>query len=80
MTQGIAYCAQTPWMMNDSVRRNITGGLDHDPKWFDQVLWLCSLTDDVKNMPGGELYIIGSNGVGLSGGQRQRVVSWVRGV
>ncbi|KAJ3938722.1 uncharacterized protein N0V96_011454 [Colletotrichum fioriniae] len=25
------------------------------------------------NMPGGELYIIGSNGVGLSGGQRQRV-------
>ncbi|KAK1724246.1 ABC transporter [Colletotrichum acutatum] len=73
MTHGIAYCAQTPWMMNDTVRRNITGGLDHDPKWFDQVLWLCSLTDDVRNMPGGELYNIGSNGVGLSGGQRQRV-------
>ncbi|KAK1478926.1 ABC transporter [Colletotrichum abscissum] len=73
MGHGIAYCAQTPWMMNDTVRRNITGGLHHDPKWFDQVLWLCSLTDDVKNMPGGELYNIGSNGVGLSGGQRQRV-------
>ncbi|KAI3543901.1 ABC transporter [Colletotrichum filicis] len=73
MAHGIAYCAQTPWMMNDTVRRNITGGLHHDPKWFDQVLWLCSLTDDVKNMPGGELYNIGSNGVGLSGGQRQRV-------
>ncbi|KAK1480120.1 ABC transporter [Colletotrichum cuscutae] len=73
MAHGIAYCAQTPWMMNDTVRRNITGGLHHDPKWFEQVLWLCSLTDDVKNMPGGELYNIGSNGVGLSGGQRQRV-------
>ncbi|KAK1458226.1 ABC transporter [Colletotrichum melonis] len=73
MAHGIAYCAQTPWMMNDTVGRNITGGLHHDPKWFDQVLWLCSLTDDVKNMPGGELYNIGSNGVGLSGGQRQRV-------
>ncbi|KXH29218.1 ABC transporter [Colletotrichum simmondsii] len=73
MAHGIAYCAQTPWMMNDTVRRNITGGFDHDPKWFDQVLWLCSLTDDVKNMPGGESYNIGSNGVGLSGGQRQRV-------
>ncbi|KXH61282.1 ABC transporter [Colletotrichum salicis] len=73
MTHGSAYCAQTPWMMNDTLRRNITGGLEHDPKWFDQVLWLCSLTDDVKNMPEGELYKIGSNGVGLSGGQRQRV-------
>ncbi|KAK1622116.1 ABC transporter [Colletotrichum phormii] len=73
MTHGTAYCAQTPWMMNDTLRRNITGGLEHDPKWFDQVLWLCSLTEDVKNMPEGELYKIGSNGVGLSGGQRQRV-------
>ncbi|KAK1700845.1 ABC transporter [Colletotrichum godetiae] len=68
MTHGTAYCAQAPWMMNDTLRRNITGGLEHDPKWFDQVLWLCSLTDDER-----ELYKIGSNGVGLSGGQRQRV-------
>ncbi|CCF45895.1 ABC transporter [Colletotrichum higginsianum] len=68
-----AYCPQTPWMMNNTIRHNITGGLEYEPKWLEQVLWLCSLTEDINNMPEGDLYNVGTNGVGLSGGQRQRI-------
>ncbi|KAI8264025.1 ABC transporter [Colletotrichum sp. SAR11_239] len=69
----IAYCSQNSWILNDTIRHNITGGLEFDAKWFERVLWLCSLTDDVRNMPEEDAYNIGSNGVGLSGGQKQRV-------
>ncbi|KAJ5006509.1 ABC transporter atnG [Colletotrichum sp. SAR 10_66] len=69
----IAYCSQNPWILNNTIRHNITGGLEFDAKWFERVLWLCSLTDDVRNMPEEDAYNIGSNGVGLSGGQKQRV-------
>ncbi|KAJ0160120.1 Metal resistance protein YCF1 [Colletotrichum tanaceti] len=70
---GAAYCPQTPWMMNNTIRHNITGGLEYEPTWLEQVLGLCSLTEDIRNMPEGDLYNAGTNGVGLSGGQRQRV-------
>ncbi|KAF0323666.1 ABC transporter [Colletotrichum asianum] len=69
----IAYCSQNPWILNNTIRHNITGGLEFDAKWFERVLWLCSLTDDLRNMPEEDAYNIGSNGVGLSGGQKQRV-------
>lgn len=75
---GAAYCPQTPWMMNNTIRHNITGGLEYEPKWLEQVLWLCSLTEDIKNMSEGDLYNVGTNGIGLSGGQRQRIVSFVK--
>ncbi|TDZ20182.1 ABC transporter atnG [Colletotrichum orbiculare MAFF 240422] len=72
-SQRIAYCSQNAWMLNGSLRNNITGGLDYEPKWFERVLWLCALTEDVQNITGGDMYNVGSNAVGLSGGQRQRV-------
>ncbi|TDZ74872.1 ABC transporter atnG [Colletotrichum trifolii] len=55
-SQRIAYCSQNAWMLNGSLRNNITGGLDYEPKWFERVLWLCALTEDVQNMPGGDMY------------------------
>ncbi|KAI8290986.1 ABC transporter [Colletotrichum sp. SAR11_57] len=58
----IAYCSQNPWILNNTIRHNITGGLEFDAKWFERVLWLCSLTDDVRNMPEEDAYNIGSNG------------------
>ncbi|TDZ99642.1 ABC transporter gloK [Colletotrichum sidae] len=55
-SQRIAYCSQNAWMLNGSLRNNITGGLEYEPKWFERVLWLCALTEDVQNMPGGDMY------------------------
>ncbi|KAI8238519.1 ABC transporter atnG [Colletotrichum sp. SAR 10_96] len=57
----IAYCSQNPWILNNTIRHNITGGLEFDAKWFERVLWLCSLTDDVRNMPEEDAYNIGSH-------------------
>jgi len=72
---GVAFCTQTPWIMNDSIRRNITGGLAFDQKWYEFSVSSSGLQDDIDRMPGGDQTRAGSNGSSLSGGQRQRVVS-----
>lgn len=70
-----AFCSQTPWIMNSTVRHNIIGGLDFDQKWYNFTLWACCLQQDLEALPDGDMSEAGSNGSSLSGGQRQRVVS-----
>lgn len=72
---GVAYCPQTPWIMNDTIRHNITGGLPFDQKWYDFSISSCGLQGDIERMPRGDFTKAGSNGASLSGGQRQRLVS-----
>ncbi|KAK2728510.1 multidrug resistance-associated [Colletotrichum kahawae] len=57
-----------------SIAHNITGGLEFDPKWFERVLWLCSLTDDVRNMPYEDTYNIGRQALARAVYSRHRVV------
>lgn len=71
----VAYCAQSPWIMNGTIRHNITGGSEFDQKWYDTTISACALEEDLKNIPGGDMWKAGSKGVSLSGGQKQRVVS-----
>lgn len=71
----IAYCDQTPWISNGSVRENIVSGSEFDANWYATVLQACALHFDLANMPGGDSVIVGSKGVKLSGGQKQRLVS-----
>jgi len=75
---GVAFCAQTPWIMNDSIRQNITGGLEFDQKWYEFSVSSSGLQDDIDRMPKGDQTRAGSNGSSLSGGQRQRVVSYTK--
>ncbi|KAJ5937598.1 ABC transporter integral membrane type 1 [Penicillium verhagenii] len=70
---GIAYCPQSPWIMNGSVQENITGWTAMDQKWYDVTISACGLADDISNFPQGSSYIAGSGGISLSGGQKQRV-------
>ncbi|KAK3329761.1 P-loop containing nucleoside triphosphate hydrolase protein [Apodospora peruviana] len=70
---GVAYCPQNPWIMNDTIRHNITGGLAFDQKWYDFSIYSCGLQADIERMPRGDYTNVGSNGASLSGGQRQRV-------
>lgn len=72
-----AYCPQTPWLMNGTIRHNITGGSDFDPKWYDFAISSCALQRDLENLEAGDHYKAGSDGSALSGGQKQRVVSSV---
>ncbi|PYH29257.1 P-loop containing nucleoside triphosphate hydrolase protein [Aspergillus neoniger CBS 115656] len=69
----MAYCSQAPFIMNDTVRQNITFGSPFDPKWYEFAIWACGLKEDLSDMPGGDLYRAGTNGLSLSGGQKQRV-------
>ncbi|XRM42747.1 hypothetical protein ABZX51_005956 [Aspergillus tubingensis] len=69
----MAYCSQVPFIINDTVRQNITFGSPFDPKWYEFAIWACGLKEDLSDMPGGDLYRAGTDGLSLSGGQKQRV-------
>jgi ABC-type multidrug transport system fused ATPase/permease subunit len=71
----VAYCPQTPWIMNDTIRQNIIGPAEYDPKWYSFVVWACALETDFENIAGGDMSKAGSSGITLSGGQKQRIVS-----
>ena len=70
-----SYCGQTPWLMNGTIRDNITAGSAFDNQWYAYTLWVCSLVYDLRQLPAGDLAEVGSNGTALSGGQKQRIVS-----
>ncbi|KAK1624485.1 ABC transporter [Colletotrichum phormii] len=77
-TEGIgrcamAYCSQSPWLENGTLRENILGISAFEQKWYDSVVSACGLEPDLKVLEKGDLTVIGSNGVNLSGGQKQRV-------
>lgn len=70
----IAYCDQTPWLSNMSIRENIIGKSEFNAGWYMEVLEACALSEDIRRLPGGDNYVVGSDGAKLSGGQKQRVV------
>jgi ATP-binding cassette subfamily C (CFTR/MRP) protein 1 len=69
----IAYCDQTPWHMNGTVRDSVIAFSGVDETWYKQVLQVCALEQDLRQLPKGDLTTIGSNGIVLSGGQSQRI-------
>ncbi|KID79154.1 ABC transporter atnG [Metarhizium brunneum] len=70
---GAAYCAQTPWLMNATVRSNILGQSAMDNDWYKTVVSACALDRDLAQLPNGDMSLIGPNGLSLSGGQKQRI-------
>lgn len=74
----IAYCAQTAWIINGTIKDIIRGppGNDDetDEEWYQRVVHACDLQEDLDQLPEGDQTIVGSRGITLSGGQKQRVV------
>lgn len=73
-TPNIAYCSQTPWIYEGTIRDNIVGESEFDSAWYNTVLTSCQLDSDLSGMPAGDATMVGSMGSGVSGGQRQRIV------
>jgi ABC-type bacteriocin/lantibiotic exporter with double-glycine peptidase domain len=74
----IAFCDQTPWMINGTIRENIIAETrQFDEAWYTTVINACVLLQDIQQYPLGDATMVGSKGVKLSGGQKQRVVSFV---
>lgn len=68
-----AYCDQTPWIINSSIKNNIIGQSALDPVWLQTVLHSCALDEDISTFPSGFDTIVGTAGISLSGGQKQRL-------
>lgn len=48
-------------------------GLDYNETRYKEVIEVCALEDDLKQLPFGDNTIVGERGVALSGGQKARV-------
>ncbi|KAE8352610.1 putative ATP-binding cassette transporter [Aspergillus coremiiformis] len=81
-TQSLAYCAQTSWLPNTTIRNVICGifltdiesSPEIDDEWYRTVLHACDLDRDVHMLPGGDgTFIGGGSSCTLSGGQMHRV-------
>lgn len=73
-TDKIAFCGQTPFVRNRSIRDNIIGPSEYDSQWYNACISACALDVDFAQMPQKDSTIAGSRGITLSGGQKQRIV------
>jgi ATP-binding cassette subfamily C (CFTR/MRP) protein 1 len=69
----LAYCDQQPWLISDTLRANILLNREFDNDRLQYVISMCDLDKDFKELPMGDLTVVGENGVNLSGGQKARV-------
>ena len=69
----VSYSAQSPWVVNDTLRGNVLFGREFDQDRYDQVIQACALLDDIAMLPAGDMTEIGERGINLSGGQKARV-------
>jgi ATP-binding cassette, subfamily C (CFTR/MRP), member 1 len=73
-SQTIAYCSQTPWITQGTIKEVITGdATDYDALWYEMAIDTCSLKTDLALLSTGDETVIGSRGIKLSGGQKQRI-------
>ncbi|KAJ3136628.1 hypothetical protein HDU90_003004 [Geranomyces variabilis] len=70
---GVAYVAQTPWLIHATIRDNILFGCPYDAERYQKVVEACALIRDFQTLPGGDLTEIGEKGVNVSGGQKARI-------
>lgn len=68
-----SYSSQEAWILNATIRDNITFGSEFDPARYEEVIRCCALAPDLASFPASDLTEIGERGINLSGGQKQRI-------
>ncbi|KAJ1902852.1 Transporter of the ATP-binding cassette (ABC), partial [Coemansia sp. IMI 209127] len=71
--ESVAYVAQQAWLLNDTIRGNITFGMPYDEQRYNEVIRMCALARDFEILDAGDMTEVGERGVALSGGQKQRI-------
>ncbi|KAL7279088.1 hypothetical protein ACG7TL_006926 [Trametes sanguinea] len=69
----VAYCSQTAWIQNATLRENVLFGQPFDEDRYWKAIENASLLPDLQVLADGDLTEIGEKGINLSGGQKQRV-------
>ncbi|UMM39483.1 hypothetical protein L5515_016525 [Caenorhabditis briggsae] len=69
----VAYLSQQPWILNQSLKKNILMQADLNDVLYKKVVEACALKDDLKQLPDGDETEIGEKGINLSGGQKARI-------
>lgn len=69
----IAYVAQSAWLMNASIKDNITFAAPFDEKRYQDTIRVCALERDLEIFEQHDETLVGERGVALSGGQKQRI-------
>ncbi|EKM58203.1 uncharacterized protein PHACADRAFT_116921 [Phanerochaete carnosa HHB-10118-sp] len=69
----VAYCPQSAWIQNATIRENITFGRPFDERRYWKAVRDACLETDIDMMPNGDLTEVGERGISLSGGQKQRI-------
>lgn len=73
LAESIAYCAQQPWLVNDTIKQNILFARPYDARRYNSVVDACALRKDFDILQEGDETLVGEKGVTLSGGQKQRI-------
>ncbi|KAK9441882.1 multidrug resistance-associated protein 1 [Metarhizium brunneum] len=64
----VAYMAQDTWLLNATIRDNITFGHEWDAGFYENTVKACELVSDFVQFPNGDLTEVGDRGIMLSGG------------
>lgn len=70
-TDCVAYCAQTPWLLNDTIRNNILFSHPFCRTRYKSVITACALKEDLDILRHRDNTEIGDKGITLSGGQNR---------
>ena len=69
----IAYVEQEPTIFGSTFRENVLFGRPYEPEFYQTVVKACSLENDLKLFPKGDMSLIAEKGNNLSGGQKARL-------
>jgi ABC-type multidrug transport system fused ATPase/permease subunit len=73
LTESVAYCAQQAWLVNDTIKENITFAVPYDESRYKAVIKACALERDLEILEAGDQTLVGEKGITVSGGQKQRI-------
>lgn len=70
----LSFACQETWIFSGNILQNILFGSLYEMNRYDNVVRVCGLEDDLKQLPHGDKTIVGERGVTLSVGQKARYV------
>ncbi|KAF1876326.1 hypothetical protein Lal_00029674 [Lupinus albus] len=68
-----SYVPQSPWIQSRTIRENILFGKKMNKDFYENVLDVCALHQDINMWVDGDLTPVEERGLNLSGGQKQRI-------